>query len=127
MLAFLVIFIPGAIRYYVGIDYTTYSLYQIPAVLSNRPNVKVESLYRLVIKFGYWLGGQNSYQMIFFLTNLLIVSFLFLYIANVSSYRWLSIIIFMSFGFFFFSLSGMRQSIGVIIALWGLKFIKTRN
>ncbi len=127
MLSFLVIFIPGAIRYYVGIDYTTYSLYQIPAVLSNRPNVKVESLYRLVIKFGYWLGGQNSYQMIFFLTNLLIVSFLFLYIANVSSYRWLSIIIFMSFGFFFFSLSGMRQSIGVIIALWGLKFIKTRK
>ncbi|MCH4102293.1 EpsG family protein [Pediococcus acidilactici] len=127
VLAFLVIFIPGAIRYYVGIDYTTYSLYQIPAILSNRPNVKVETLYRVIIKFGYWLGGHNSYQMIFFLTNLLIVFFLFLYIANSSAYRWLSIIIFMGMGFFFFTLSGMRQSIGVVIALWGLQFIRKKK
>ncbi|MDE3750530.1 EpsG family protein [Pediococcus pentosaceus] len=127
VLSFFVIFIPGAVRYYVGIDYTTYSLYQIPAILSNAPNVKVETLYRVIIKFGYWLGGQNSYQMIFFLTNLIIVLFLFLYIAELSAQRWLSIIIFMSLGFFFFSLSGMRQSIGVIIALWGLKFIKEKK
>ncbi|MBF7140306.1 EpsG family protein [Pediococcus pentosaceus] len=126
ILSFFVIFIPGAIRYYVGIDYTTYSLHQIPEVLSNTPNT-LEFLYKVVIKFGYWIGGQNSYQMIFFLTDLIIVVFLFLYIAESSTQRWLSIIIFMSLGFFFFSLSGMRQSIGVIIALWGLKFIKEKN
>jgi hypothetical protein len=127
ILSFFVIFIPGAIRYYVGIDYTTYSMYQIPAILSNTPNVKVETLYRVIIKFGYWLGGQNSYQMIFFLTDLIIVLFLFIYIAESSAQRWLSILIFMSLGFFFFSLSGMRQSIGVVIALWGLKYIKEKK
>lgn len=125
-LAFFVIFIPGAIRSYVGIDYTTYSKYQIPAVLEGR-EVKVESLYRWVIRIGYLIGGKSTYQYIFAITNFLIVFFLFLYIKRLSLNKVLSIIVFMSTGFFFFSLSGMRQSIGVAIALWSLKYIEEKK
>lgn len=125
-MAFLVIFIPGAIRYYVGIDYTTYSNLQIPMVLSGNP-VKVETLYRWVIKIGYWISGYTTYQLIFAITNFLIVFFLFLYIKDQSKNKWLSILIFMTGGFFYFSLSGMRQAIGVTIALWALKFINEKK
>ncbi|PEG75341.1 hypothetical protein CP371_06970 [Pediococcus acidilactici] len=124
--AFLIIFVPGAIRYYVGVDYTTYSNLQIPMVLSGNP-VKVEALYRWVIKIGYWMSGYTTYQLIFAITNFLIVFFLFLYIKDQSKNKWLSILIFMTGGFFYFSLSGMRQAIGVVIALWALKFIKEKR
>lgn len=125
-IGFLIIFVPGAIRYYVGIDYTTYSNYQIPMVLSGN-TVKVEFLYKVVIKLGYWLSGFTSYQMIFVITNFIIVLFLFMYIKDQSNNMWLSIAIFMSAGFFYFSLSGMRQAIGVTIAMWALKFIKQKK
>lgn len=126
VLSFVVVFIPGAIRYYVGTDYTGYSLHQIPLVLSNMP-VKVELLYKYVIFFGNWLGGNSTYQYIFAITNFLIVMFVYLYIWQQSKLSEFSIFIFMFGGFFAFSLSGMRQSIAVAIFLYSTKYIKSRE
>ena len=125
-LSFLIICIPGMIRYNVGIDYTTYSSYQIPAVLGHQV-VKVELLYKVVIWAGYWLGQGRTYQYIFAITNFLIVFFVFKYIKDQSTNVYLSILIFMMGGFFTFSLSGMRQSIGVAIVLYALKYIKEKR
>ncbi|MFQ4155227.1 EpsG family protein [Pediococcus pentosaceus] len=125
-LSYLFIFIPGAIRYYVGTDYTGYSLHQIPAVLARMP-AKVELLYRYVIFIGDWLGKNTTYQYIFVITNFLIVTFLYIYIAQQSRLRELSIFIFVCGGFFAFSLSGMRQSIAVVIFLYATKYIKSRK
>lgn len=126
-LSFIVVCFPGMIRYDVGIDYTTYSLYQIPATLVGQANVKVETLYKIVIYFGNWLGRGTTYQWIFAITNLLIVSFVFKYIKDQSVNPTLSVFVFMFGGFFAFSLSGMRQSIGVAIALYSIKFIKQKK
>lgn len=125
-LSFLIICIPGMIRYGIGIDYLTYSNYQIPAVLLHE-TVKVEPLYKLVIKLGYWLSGNTNYQVIFAITNVLIVGFVYKYIKDQSENITLSIFIFMAGGFFAFSWSGMRQSIGVAISLYALKYIKQRK
>lgn len=124
--SYLVVFIPGALRYFVGIDYSTYTYQQIPMVLSGI-NVKIEPLYKLVIYVGNWLGNGFTYQPIFVITNFLIVTILFFYIRQQSSNIPLSIFIFMAGGFFAFSLSGMRQSIGIVIALYSLKYIKQQK
>jgi len=126
-LLFLVLFVPGAIRENVGIDYTTYTNYQIPQVLSGNNNVKVEFLYKLVIRLGYWIGKGETYQYIFVLTNFLIILFILMYIQNQSENMVLSVFIFISGGFFAFSLSGMRQAIGVSIVLYSLKYINQRK
>lgn len=122
-LSFLIIFVPGALRSFVGIDYTTYSYQQIPMVLAGI-SIKIEPLYKLVIYAGNWLGGGISYQPVFVITNFLIVGILFLFVRQQSKNVPFSIYIFMTGGFFAFSLSGMRQSIGVVIALFCLKYIK---
>ncbi|URZ87629.1 EpsG family protein [Floricoccus penangensis] len=124
ILSFLVVFIPSAIRYFVGIDYTTYTFFQIPATLNGRTDIKVEPLYKILIKFGFWLGKGETYQYIFALTAFIIIIFVFLYIKDQSTNLYLSVFIFMFGGFFTFSLSGMRQSIAVAIFLYSLKFIK---
>lgn len=126
ILSFLVIVIPGMIRYDVGIDYTTYSINQIPGVL-NHQDIKVEPLYKAIIWIGYWIGRGTTYQYIFAITNFIIVYFIFLYIKNQSRYTALSILIFMCGGFFAFSLSGMRQSIAISIVLFSIKFIKEKK
>lgn len=122
LIAFLIICVPGMIRYNVGIDYRTYSLGQIPDVLANE-QVNLELLFKLLIKFGYWLTGGTSYQVIFALMNFIIDFFIFKYIKVQSKNLPLSLLIFMFGGFFAFSLSGMRQSIGVSIALYSIKYI----
>lgn len=126
VIAFLIICIPGMIRYNVGIDYTTYSLEQIPGVLANEP-VKVEFLFKWLIKLGYWISGGTSYQYIFAMTNFIIDIFIFKYIRDQSKDMPLSVLIFMFGGFFAFSLSGMRQSIGVAMMLYGIKYIYKRK
>lgn len=126
LLSFLVICVPGMIRYDVGIDYITYSFHQIPEVLSNQPNT-LELFYKYIIRVGYWMGGYTTYQYIFAITNMLILVFLFKYMKDQSENLPLSLIIFMFGGFFAFSLSGMRQAIGVSVALYGLKYIKSND
>jgi len=77
LLSFIVVCVPGMIRYNVGIDYTTYTNYQIPVVLAGEAGkiVKVEPFYQAVVWIGYWLGKQSSYQWIFAITNFIIIFF----------------------------------------------------
>lgn len=127
IMAFLPLFYVGAIRYFVGIDYTTYSNYQIPHVLNGDTRVKVEYLYKQVIYLGNWISNGKSYQPIFAITQGIITFFLFLAVKNVSKDTGLSIWVFVCSSYYAFSLSGMRQAIGSVIFLYALKFIKNNN
>lgn len=114
-------FIVSSFRYYVGTDYGGYSSYQIPAVLMGK-EVKVEVLYKLVIKLGYLIYPSN-YQVIFILTTLLIVLFSFMYIFERSYNVPASILLFTLTTFFNFSMNGMRQAIATAIFLFATKYI----
>lgn len=124
--SYFTLFIVGAVRYMVGIDYITYSVYQIPHVLAGDVSVKVESLYREVIKIGFSLSKGTNYQYIFILTQFIIIFFMALAIEKSSKISAFSIFIFVFSTFYAFSLSGMRQSISIAIFLYAATFIEEK-
>lgn len=111
----------SSLRYFVGTDYGTYSRYQIPMVLNNK-EVKVEILYRYLIKLGNYIYSSN-YQVIFILTALLVVLITFKYIYDRSYNVPFSIVMFTLTTFFNFSMNGMRQSIAIALFLFSTKYI----
>jgi len=115
------LYIAGA-RYFVGTDYRTYLMNQIPQALYGRTESQfdVEFLYKQLIKLGMSFG---SYQWIFVLTHLIILYFVFRYIWDRSSDYSLAIFILLFSTFFHFSLNGMRQAIATAIFLFATKFI----
>ena len=117
----------AGLRYQVGTDYWTYSNLHIPEVLAGITH-RVEPLYRAVILLGikFPIGGEQ-YQGIFILTHLLILIPIFITIYKMSEdYKW-SIIVLLFSGYFNLSLSMMRQSIALSMALLSLNFIKNRK
>jgi len=116
----------AATRYYVGTDYNTYTIHQIPQALSGGTDTgyDVEILYKALIQLGAALG---SYQWIFALTHIIILLFIFLYIKDRSVNYSQSLFIFVFCTFFNFSLNGMRQSIATAIFLYSTKYISEKK
>src|SRR5690625_2793392 len=86
----------ASIRYNVGTDYEVYLEKQIPQVISGYYE-NVEYLYRQLIHIGNYIG---SYQIIFFLTHLILLIFIYKAIYDESKIPVLSILIFVIGGFF---------------------------
>ncbi|MDG7093836.1 EpsG family protein [Streptococcus pneumoniae] len=124
---FIPLILIGALRAYVGIDYTTYSLDQIPAVLAGSQTVKFELLDKLVVYIGYYLANQQHYFYIFAIFHIILMWFLYKYIVQQSSNVMLSVFFLLTTVFFTFSLSGIRQSIATAIVFYALKYIKQKK
>ncbi|MBS9398427.1 EpsG family protein [Pediococcus acidilactici] len=120
-------FVAGA-RYFVGTDFKTYTLHQIPQALYGitKNQYDVEFFYNRLIKLGVAIGG-GSYQYVFVLTHVVIMFFICKYIYDRSLNYPLSIFIFVFSTFFNFSLNGMRQSIATAIFLYSTKYIVKRK
>ena len=71
LISFIPLTILGAIRYYVGIDYTTYSKFQLPQLFASFKNVKFEFLSEQVAHLGYLLSGRTNYFWIFALFHVI--------------------------------------------------------
>ncbi|WP_148131310.1 EpsG family protein [Streptococcus sp. HMSC056C01] len=126
-LGFIPLILIGALRAYVGIDYTTYSLYQIPDVLAGSQTVKFEFLDKLVVYLGYYLANQQHYFYIFTIFHIILMWFLYKYIVQQSSNVMLSVFLLLTTVFFTFSLSGIRQSIATAIVFYALKYINQKK
>ena len=126
-LGFIPLILIGALRAYVGIDYTTYSLYQIPDVLAGSQTVKFEFLDKLVVYLGYYLANQQHYFYIFAIFHIILMWFLYKYIVQQSSNVMLSVFLLLTTVFFTFSLSGIRQSIATAIVFYALKYINQKK
>lgn len=120
-------FIAGT-RYFVGTDFKTYTMHQIPQALygMSKNQYDVEFLYNRLIKLGVTIGN-GSYQYVFVLTHVIIMFFVCKYIYDRSLNYPLSIFIFVFSTFFNFSLNGMRQSIATAIFLYSTKYIVKRR
>lgn len=113
----------AGVRYYVGTDYTTYILHQIPIVLSGttqKTGYDVELLYRFVIKLGVAMG---SIQWIFVLTHVILMAFIIMYIMARSRNYMMSLCILILGTFYNFSLNGMRQAIATAVFLFATQYI----
>lgn len=126
-ISFIPLFLIGALRAYVGIDYTTYSLYQIPDVLGGSLTVKFEPLDKLVVYLGYYLANQQHYFYIFSIFHIILMWYLYKYIVQQSSNVCLSVFLLLTTVFFTFSLSGIRQSIATAIVFYALKYINEKK
>ncbi|WP_415579088.1 EpsG family protein, partial [Lactiplantibacillus plajomi] len=102
-------FIIAALRYRVGTDYLTYIQIQIPQLLQgNDARLKFEYLYQFVIKIGMSLGGT---QVVFALTHLIFLFFIWKAVQFFSTDYVISLFIFMFGCYYNLSLNIMRQSI----------------
>ncbi|RMW41812.1 EpsG family protein [Lactiplantibacillus pentosus] len=111
----------AALRYRVGTDYTTYVEIQIPQLLRGVDyRLKYEYLYQALIKFGMAVGG---YQVVFFLTHLVLLFFVWKSFKNLSTDYFISIFIFMFGCYFNLSLNIMRQFIAMAVFLFAIKYI----
>ena len=126
-LGFIPLILIGALRAYVGIDYTTYSLYQIPDVLAGSHTVKFELLDKLVVYLGYYLANQQHYFYIFAIFHIILMWFLYKYIVQQSSNVMFSVFFLLTTVFFTFSLSGIRQAIATAIVFYALKYINQKK
>lgn len=127
LISFIPLTILGAIRYYVGIDYTTYSKFQLPQLFASFKNVKFEFLSEQVAHLGYLLSGRTNYFWIFALFHVIFMLFMAWYIIKQSPNIPLSLFFLVLTTFFAFSLSGMRQAIGTSIVLAGLYFLSQKK
>jgi hypothetical protein len=118
--------IVAALRYRVGTDYAVYLSRQVPEVMVGDYH-RVETLYRYLIQFAAYMMDGRSYQMIFVLTHLLIVGFVFASIRRLSwDYRFSILVLFLT-GWYNFSLNIMRQSIAVAIFLYAMRYIMEKK
>lgn len=119
-------FLVAALRYRVGTDYTVYLNLQVPEVMAGDYH-RVERFYRYLIQFAAYLLEGRSYQMLFVLTHLLIIGFVFASIRRLSwDYRWSVLILFLT-GWYNFSLNIMRQCIAIAIFLYALRYIMEKK
>lgn len=125
----------AGLRVTTGTDYTVYSNYQIPLVLSGGDSHAqiVEPLYQLLIFLGIKLNnifgplGGIQYQWIFFLTSAVIVLFSFMGIYKLSRHYTLSVAIFFMSLFFFYSMNVMRDSISMSIFFFSISYILSKK
>ena len=82
ILAFLPLTFLGALRAYVGIDYTTYSIIQIPGILNGFSHIKFEPLAKQVVFLGYYLADRQHYFYIFSLFHIILMWFIYKYISE---------------------------------------------
>lgn len=119
-------FLVAALRYRVGTDYSVYLNLQVPEIMSGDYH-RVELFYRYLIQFAAYLLDGRSYQMIFVLTHLLIILFIFASVRRLSwDYRWSVLILFLT-GWYNFSLNIMRQCIAIAIFLYALRYIMEKK
>lgn len=120
---FTILWLVGALRYNVGVDYVVYSYSQIPRVLSGDFSA-VEPLASLIFIVGAKMG---SYQYIFAIIQFLIIFFTVKAIYDSSvNYTFSFLLLFLT-GFFNSSLNLMRQSIAISIFLFSIKYIFDRK
>ncbi|MCT3284075.1 hypothetical protein C6Y11_10615 [Lactiplantibacillus pentosus] len=111
----------AALRYRVGTDYATYVEIQIPQLLRGVDyRLKYEYFYQVLIKFGMAVGG---YQVVFFLTHLVLLFFVWKSFKNLSTDYFISIFVFMFGCYFNLSLNIMRQFIAMAVFLFAIKYI----
>lgn len=127
-LSFLTLLIPAAVRYGIGIDYITYSNWQIPNILEDTKfGQDLEIGYRFLVRVGYWMSGDTNYQLIFALTAFVILVFTYKAIHDQSLMPAFSVLLVVFSSFYNYSFSGMRQSIAIAIWLYSVKYIKNNS
>lgn len=122
-LSFLLLWLIGALRYEVGVDYGHYLSNQIPRVLGGEFSA-VEPLGAIIFIVGAWMG---DYQYIFVIIHFIIMYFVLKSIFQQSVNYTFSIFLLFFTGFFNTSLNLMRQTVAISLFLYGIKFIYQKN
>lgn len=68
-----------------------------------------------------------NFHVLIFIMSFAILSLISIYIYTNSKISWLSLYLFITMGFFNFTLSGYRQSIAIAITVYSVKFIKEKK
>lgn len=125
LFSFLPLFLISALRYNVGTDY---SLIYTPAFESNFTNLgddHFEIGFRIIVHI-IRIFTSNS-QWLFVITSFIFCIYIYSAIYQQSKDRAYSILIMVFSGFYFISMNGIRQCIGIAIFIYSIKYMKSRE
>lgn len=124
-LSLVMLLVPAAIRYNVGIDFKTYNSKVIPQILDGTSTL--EPGYQLLVKIGHLFDLNGTNQSVFILTHLVILILFYSYIYHYSKSPAVSVFLIVGTTFYAFSLSGMRQALATSVFLFAIQYIKKRQ
>lgn len=117
------LFFCAALRSFVGTDYMHYLYNKVPLILSG--NSSDEFGFQLLTLFSMNILGH--YQWLVAIMAFLTLFAFFSSWLRFSEKIYLSILIFVSTGFFYFSLNGMRQALAIAIFFFAVRYIINRK
>lgn len=124
VLTFLPLFLVAAFRKFVGTDYYHYYYDKVPYLLKDGNGLE-EIGYTILAKFSVLFLG--NYQWLIAFTAFIVCFFTYKSFFQNSKNIQTSIIFWVSFGCFYFSLNAMRQAMAIAIFLFSVKYIEKRE
>lgn len=124
VLSVLPMILVSGFRYMVGVDYNSYA-WIFGAIVKTNEKTHVEAGYELLNKFvGYF---TDDYVWLFVLTSIIIIGFFAVTIKQNSSNIAYSIFLFISLGYFFYSMNSVRHFMALSIYFFAQKYMKKQE
>lgn len=123
LLLFLLLFIFLGLRYNVGSDYQNYA----NRFINNYHRGNIEILFNKIVAFVNYFS--LNYQMGFIISAAITMGFYFLGIRNLMyiKNKYIILLTFFAFEFYFFTFNAVRQGIALSIFLFSIKFIQEKK
>lgn len=124
-LPFLILALFSALRYGIGVDYLTYGIHirniQASSALFN-PNMYMEIGFQVLVKFCCLITDDPIFVMIVMavLTNFFFLKAIYEQSDNIK----LSIFIYITWGYYFFTFNSIRSYLAISLALYSIRYIK---
>lgn len=122
LLAFLPMLIISGFRYMVGVDYNSYA-WIFSAITKSGEKTHVEAGYELLNKL--WGFFSDDFVGVFVLSSIVILLFFAAAIYGESENRLLSIFLFITLGYFFYSMNSVRHFMALSIFFFATRYMKT--
>lgn len=120
-LSFLPLFLVSACRYMIGVDYNSYA-WIFTAITQTDEKTHVEIGYELLNRFCALLS--NDFVSVFVASSLIILFFFAVAIYENSEIPALSVFLFVSLGYFFYSLNSVRHFMALAIFFFASRYMK---
>lgn len=123
-LSFVPLFLVSGFRYMIGVDYSHYA-WIFEAINELFQRTHVEPGYELLNRISYFFS--HDYVLIFVLSSAIIILFFSIAIYQGSANPPLSIFLFVTLGYFFYSMNSIRHFMALALFVFAVKYMKQQR
>lgn len=123
-MSFLPLVLVSGLRYNLGVDYNSYA-WIFSAITKLNEKTHVEIGYELVNKI---IGVfTDNYEVLFMVTSIIILGFFYAAMLKNSAEFYMSVLLFITLGYFFYSMNSVRHFMALAIYLYAFKYMKKQE